>query len=89
MTGVIGVERTLEIHLHAPEAVRRERDPSGVHAAVARGDADGAELRGIADGYEPPVDPDLAFDTSRTDLATSVDAVIALLRQRGVLAGDT
>lgn len=87
MAEVIGPERTLEIHLHAPEDVRRERDPSGVHAAVARGDVDGEELRGIADGYEPPVDPDLAFDTSRTEVAASVDELVALLRARGVLAG--
>ena len=45
MADVIGAERTVEIHLHAPEDVRRQRDPSGVHAAVARGDVDGDELR--------------------------------------------
>lgn len=77
------------MHLHAPRNVRRDRDPSGAHAAVARGEADGTELRGIANGYEPPLDPDLAFDTSRTDLDASVDAVIALLRERGVLGGGT
>ena len=85
MAGVIGSGRTIEIHLHAPEEVRRQRDPSGAHAAVARGDVDGDELLGIAVGYEEPIDPDLAFDTSRTDLAPSVDAVIALLRERGIL----
>ena len=88
MADVIGPERTLEIHLHAPEDVRRQRDPSGVHAAVARGDVDSAELHGIADGYEPPIDPDLAFDTAQTDLATSVDEIVVLLRDRGVLAED-
>ena len=86
MADVIGAERTVEIHLHAPDDVRRQRDPSGVHSAVARGDVDGNELRGIAVDYEPPVDPDLVFDTSVTDLAASVDAVIAQLRSRGVLA---
>ncbi len=85
MAGVIGSERTIEIHLHAPEAVRRQRDPSGAHAAVARGDVDGDELLGIAVGYEEPIDPDLAFDTSRTDLVPSVDAVITMLRERGIL----
>ncbi len=89
MADVIGPERTLEIHLHAPEDVGRQRDPSGVHAAVARGDVDSAELHGIADGYEPPIDPDLAFDTSRTDLQASVENVVALLRARGVLGGAT
>jgi bifunctional enzyme CysN/CysC len=88
MAGVIGAERTIEIHLHAPDDVRRERDPSGAHAAVSRGEVDGDQLRGIAVGYEAPSDPDLAFDTSTTDLETSIDDVIALLRTRGVLHAD-
>jgi bifunctional enzyme CysN/CysC len=89
MAEVIGPGRAIEIHLHAPADVRQQRDPSGVHAAVARGDVDSAELHGIADGYEPPEHPDLAFDTAQTDLAASVDEVVALLRERGVLAGGT
>ena len=87
MGEVIGAGRAIEIHLHAPEDVRQQRDPSGVHAAVARGYIDSAELHGIADGYEPPEHPDLAFDTAQTDLAASVDTVVALLRKRGVLGG--
>jgi bifunctional enzyme CysN/CysC len=83
MARLIGPERTLEIHLHAPEALRRERDPSGAHRAVERGES--PELPGITSSYEPPVDPDLAFDTSVTELGPSADAVIALLRERGIL----
>jgi bifunctional enzyme CysN/CysC len=86
MADVIGTDRTIEIHLHAPDDVRRERDPSGAHAAVERGDIDRDELRGIAVGYEPPLDPDLAFDTSAETLDTCVDAVLTLLHTRGVLA---
>jgi bifunctional enzyme CysN/CysC len=88
MAGVIGAERTIEIHLHAPDDVRRERDPSGAHAAMSRSEVDGDQLRGIAVGYEAPSDPDLAFDTSTTDLETSIDDVITLLRTRGVLHAE-
>jgi bifunctional enzyme CysN/CysC len=85
MTDIIGHDRAIEIHLHAPDELRRARDPSGAHAAVARGDIDPEDLRGIAVCYEAPLDPDLAFDTSIADLDTCADAVVALLRQRGVL----
>jgi bifunctional enzyme CysN/CysC len=83
MARLIGSDRTLEIHLHAPDAVRRARDPSGAHAAIERGDS--PDLPGITSGYEPPHDPDLAFDTSVTDVGSAVAAVIMLLRDRGVI----
>ena len=83
MARLIGPERTLEIHLHAPDAVRRSRDPSGAHAAVERGAS--PDLPGITSGYEPPIDPDLAFDTSVTDVERSVAAVVELLQARGIL----
>jgi hypothetical protein len=34
MARLIGADRMLKNHLHAPEALRRRRDPSGAHAAV-------------------------------------------------------
>ena len=85
MAAVIGADRYVEVHLHAPDAVRRDRDPSGAHAAVARGDA--PELPGITVGYEAPEAPDAVFDTSTSDLDASVEALVALLRDRGVLGG--
>jgi adenylylsulfate kinase len=86
MADVIGQDRTLEIHLHAPDDVRRERDPSGAHRAVEQGES--PDLPGITSRYEAPERPDLAFDTSLTLLERSVAQVIALLRERGILAGD-
>jgi adenylylsulfate kinase-like enzyme len=54
--------------------------------AVERGDV--PEIPGITVGYEPPEQPDAVFDTSTSDLAASVDALVALLRSRGAVAGD-
>ena len=85
MVDLIGLERTVEVHLHAPEEVRRVRDPSGVHAAVERGTS--PDLPGITSNYESPEHPDLAFDTAETELEASVSAVLELLEHRGVL-GD-
>jgi bifunctional enzyme CysN/CysC len=86
MADVIGQERTLEIHLHAPDDVRRERDPSGAHRAVEQGES--PDLPGITSRYEAPEHPDLAFDTSRTALEDSVTEVVTLLRERQILGPD-
>jgi bifunctional enzyme CysN/CysC len=86
MAGLIGIDRTLEIHLSAPEAVRKQRDPSGAHAAIDQGST--PPIPGITVGYEAPEQPDLAFDTSITDLQSSVHEVISLLRTRGILPPD-
>jgi adenylylsulfate kinase-like enzyme len=80
---LLGEERYVEVHLDAPEAVRRERDPSGLYAAAERGDLAG--LPGITVAYEAPEHPDLAFDTSTSELDASVHAIIELLKTRGLL----
>jgi len=80
---LLGPERYIEVHLDAPEEVRRARDPSGLYAAADRGEV--AELPGVTVGYEPPATPDLHFDTSTSELETSVQAVIDLLSARGLL----
>jgi bifunctional enzyme CysN/CysC len=82
---LIGPQRFVEVHLDAPEAVRRERDVVGVYAAADRGDA---EVPGITEVYEPPEQPDLALDTSTASVARCVEAVIALLAERGFLQGS-
>lgn len=83
MAEVIGADRMLEIHLHAPEEIRRERDPSGAHAAVERGAH--PPIPGVTVAYEPPDDPVLAFDTSITKLDDSVEAILFMLRNREIL----
>ncbi len=88
MVSVIGEDRSIEIHLYAPDGVRRQRDPSGAHKAVELGIVGNTEFNGITGGYEPPLNPDLAFDTSIEKLERSVVQVLELLRERGVLAGE-
>jgi bifunctional enzyme CysN/CysC len=73
MLETIGADHYLSVHLEAPDAVRRERDPAGV----------GTESTGLV--YETPDDADLVFETSRTDLERSVDDVVRHLRARGAL----
>lgn len=87
MAETIGTDRYLEVHLDAPEAVRRQRDPNGLYAAADRREI--APLAGVTTAYEPPEHADATFDTSVTELDTSVTQLIALLHARGILVGDT
>ncbi len=81
---LIGPHRFIEVHLDAPETVRRTRDVTGLYAAADRGEVD---LPGITDRYEAPDEPDLALDTSTTSLTECVDAIVALLAERSFLQG--
>jgi bifunctional enzyme CysN/CysC len=80
---LVGEHRYVEVHLDAPESVRRERDPSGLYAAADRGELD--PVPGVTVAYERPESPDLVFDTSVTDLDASVEEVVRLLDERGFL----
>ena len=81
---LIGPQRFIEVHVDAPEEVRRERDVTGLYAAADRGEAD---VPGVTDVYEPPEQPDLTLDTSTMSVTQSVEAIIALLAERGFLQG--
>jgi bifunctional enzyme CysN/CysC len=81
---VIGDDRVLEVHLSAPVAVCRERDRTGMYER-----ADSGELKafpGVSATYEAPTSPDLVLPTHELGVEACVDAVVALLRARGVLA---
>lgn len=84
---LIGPRRFIEVHLDAPEAVRRERDPQGLYAAADRGED--VEVPGATVPYEAPSDPDLRLDTSTCSVASCVDAIVDLLAERGFLQADT
>jgi adenylylsulfate kinase len=71
----------LQIHLSTPVEVCAERDVKGLYGKAFRGEI--SSMTGVDDPYEIPEHPDLRIDTSTTDLAASVDAVLDLLTTRG------
>ncbi len=79
----IGRDRFLVVHLAAPVEVCRTRDTSGRYAAADAGEI--AEFPGVSAPYEAPADPDLMIPTHEWPLAKSVDAVMSLLADRGIL----
>ena len=71
--------RFLEIYVHCPPAVCKERDPHGLYEKALRGEI--AEFTGVSSPYEPPPHPELVADTE----AETVEAIVAAILAR--LAG--
>lgn len=70
------------IHIATPLAVCEARDRKGLYALARAGKI--PEFTGISDPYEEPIDADLRLDTSELSVDQAVDAVLALLRDRGL-----
>jgi bifunctional enzyme CysN/CysC len=80
---LIGAERFLVVHISTPVDVCRQRDTKGQYAK-----ADQGELRnfpGVTAPYETPASPDLEIDASDRSIDQCADAVIELLRSKGMM----
>jgi bifunctional enzyme CysN/CysC len=72
----------IEVFVDTPLEECERRDPKGLYARARAGEITG--LTGIDDPYEAPTGSDLVITPG--DSETAVDAVLALLRDRGVIA---
>ncbi|MGE0759982.1 MAG: adenylyl-sulfate kinase, partial [Pirellulaceae bacterium] len=79
---VIGRERFLVVHLHAPLDVCRQRDVDGHYRLADTGEI--AMFPGISAPYDPPASPDLVLHTDQQSVSECVEAIMALLEQQGV-----
>ena len=79
----IGRDRFLVVHLAAPVEVCRTRDTDGHYALADSGEI--TNFPGVSAAYDPPANPDLVLPTHEWPVGRCVDAVIALLEQRGVI----
>ncbi len=80
---LIGADRFLVVHVATPIEVCRQRDTKGQYAK-----ADAGELRnfpGVTAKYEAPTTPDLAIDASDKSIDACADAVIELLKSKGMI----
>ena len=73
----------LEIYCHCPLSVCEERDVKGLYKRARAGEI--KDFTGISSPYEEPEEPELAVDTGSLSLEDSVNRVIGLLQQRGVV----
>jgi adenylylsulfate kinase len=72
----------VEIHVATTVEECAARDVKGLYAKQRAGELTG--LTGVDDPYEVPEKPDLRLDTAGRGLAESVDAVLAVLVDRGL-----
>jgi len=74
----------IEIYCQCDIAVCEQRDVKGLYKKARSGEI--AQFTGISSPYEPPVNPELIIDTDLFSLDECVEQVLALLKQRGVVA---
>jgi adenylylsulfate kinase len=74
----------LEIYCHCPLEVCEERDVKGLYKRARAGEI--KDFTGISSPYEVPENPELVVDTAAQSIEGSVDQVIGLLRERGILS---
>jgi len=80
---IIGKERFAEIYLSAPLNVCESRDKSGLYKSGRKGDI--KNVSGISAPYEPPRAPELNLSTHTLSIEESVESVLNLLRERGII----
>ena len=80
---IIGAYRFLEVHVSASLEVCEGRDPKGLYNKARAGLI--PRFTGISAPYEEPDAPDLRIDTGNGGLQNSVDQLMALLAQKGLV----
>jgi adenylylsulfate kinase len=73
----------LEIYCRCPVEVCEARDVKGMYKRARAGEI--KEFTGISSPYEEPDAPELVVDTAALTLEESVDQVLELLEERGVI----
>jgi adenylylsulfate kinase len=74
----------LEVYCRCPVETCEQRDPKGHYKLARQGKL--KDFTGVSAPYEESVDPELTLDTAQLSLDESVGRVLALLRDRGVIA---
>jgi adenylylsulfate kinase len=79
---IVGEHRFIEVHVATPLAVCEARDPKGLYHQARIGTL--SSFTGVSDPYEPPLNPDLSFNTATQSLdeciASMAEFPVAQLR---------
>ncbi len=81
---LVGPDNFIEVFCRCPAEICEARDEKGNYAKARAGVI--TRFTGISAPYEVPPDPDLILDTDRTNIQTSVSAVLSLLRERCIIS---
>lgn len=74
----------VEVYVHCPIEVLAERDVKGLYKKALAGEI--PSFTGVSDPYEPPLNPEVAIDSSKESIDQSVDRVWNKLREMGYIA---
>ena len=80
---LIGEERFLVVHVSTPVEVCRERDTKGQYAKADAGEL--LNFPGVTADYETPGNADLTLDATDKSVDECADAVIEVLREKGII----
>lgn len=73
----------VEVYVDVPLEEAEKRDPKGLYKKARAGEI--KNFTGISDPYEAPEAPELVLPSHQMSLEQEVEAVIALLKTRGIL----
>jgi adenylylsulfate kinase len=79
------IQSFVEVWAKASVDACADRDYKGLYEKARRGEI--TNLTGVNDPYEEPEDADLVLDTENDSPEASAEQVMALLRERGLIAG--
>ncbi len=80
---IAGEGNFIEVFLKCALEVCEERDPKGLYKKARAGEI--PEFTGISAPYEEPNKPEIIVDTGAQTLEESAQAVLAALRERGII----
>jgi adenylylsulfate kinase len=75
--------RFIEVYLSTTLETCEKRDTKGFYAGARQGTVD--LFTGISAPYEPPLNPELVFDTTNHDAESCVDEIMKFLQTAGIL----
>ncbi|MEZ4674011.1 MAG: adenylyl-sulfate kinase [Caldilineaceae bacterium] len=81
------IPRFAEVYVHCPPERLRERDPKGIYALAAAGDA--PHVPGIGEPYEAPLQPAVTVDTEQQHVDEAVAAIVAYIEATLTPANDS
>lgn len=78
------IPRFIEIAVECPLEVCMERDRKGTYRKGQAGES--ATVPGLQEPYEPPLEPALRIDTTRTEPEAAADLILGMLRERRIIS---
>lgn len=74
----------VEVYVHCPIEVLAERDVKGLYKKALAGEI--GSFTGVSDPYEPPVNPEVAIDSSKEKIEDSAEKVWRKLLDLGYIS---